>query len=630
MYTSPDIDLILLGEDTLQIRFPFRLRDSLNLKGESASRIYGILNYCRTLDSATLTQYKEEIGFLHKHDLLVDRLTEQSTSVLPRCFIPFEVAHNLWAIRVDSRVYMFSATTPEEIIFNSEKVARSCSSKEDRQVFLKIFDAPIEVKISPSTLHLDKTDLGDARYIEAHNKVNCTIGLKLAHQDSTIRLSIQNLLMPPADGNTSLTTPWSEIIKYAKNQQIITSLTPREMSVSELTGVYVPHGYSSSYLLPSLKPGKFQFSFGAGLSPMEAAGKSCMEAIERLYSQQPIQGKICSQEQLRLQSISYIPVEQFINFLPQQISFFKLETDNLHNQEINWLPVLDVNQKTHFAPSAVCYYGDYTTHLEKSFFFNSCSNGCAAHLDQQKAILSGIQECVERDAIMLWWYNRLPPPYIAENTLPDNVQRFLNEEHLKNYEVRVLDLTLDTMPVILFVARNKQDCWPYFVCGSSCNTDYSTAIQKAFSEFYLAFSKTIADPPKSSPTQESVSAPLDHEAFYLDPKNKKTLSFLFKGERLDGQTSEYTNLEIDRVFRLLDQKIGPIFYHELGKLPLNQKEQIFVVKAIIPKLIPIAFGYLCDHLAHERIYELPVKLNLKKTRITKEAIWSNYSIHFFP
>ena len=62
-----------------------------------------------------------------------------------------------------------------------------------------------------------------------------------------------------------------------------------------------------------------------------------------------------------------------------------------------------------YLPSAYCYYG----HPESAQFFCATdANGTAAGNTIEEAILQGAFELIERDAVALWWYNRVARPHV--------------------------------------------------------------------------------------------------------------------------------------------------------------------------------------------------------------------------
>ncbi len=74
--------------------------------------------------------------------------------------------------------------------------------------------------------------------------------------------------------------------------------------------------------------------------------------------------------------------------------------------EVDWTPLWSLTHETErLLPTAYCYYG----HPEfKDGWCIPDSNGCAAGNTLEEALLQGFMELVERDAVALWWYNRIP------------------------------------------------------------------------------------------------------------------------------------------------------------------------------------------------------------------------------
>lgn len=73
--------------------------------------------------------------------------------------------------------------------------------------------------------------------------------------------------------------------------------------------------------------------------------------------------------------------------------------------EVDWSPLWSLtNGETRLLPSAYCYYGHPEFAARQSV---PDSNGCAAGTSIEEAILQGFMELVERDAVALWWYNRI-------------------------------------------------------------------------------------------------------------------------------------------------------------------------------------------------------------------------------
>ena len=81
--------------------------------------------------------------------------------------------------------------------------------------------------------------------------------------------------------------------------------------------------------------------------------------------------------------------------------------------ESDWTPVWSFtrNEKV-WIPAACCFlaYPDDSLHADR---IAADSNGCAAGKTLADAIVRGFCEMVERDALALWWYNRVQRPEIS-------------------------------------------------------------------------------------------------------------------------------------------------------------------------------------------------------------------------
>lgn len=82
------------------------------------------------------------------------------------------------------------------------------------------------------------------------------------------------------------------------------------------------------------------------------------------------------------------------------------------------------------------------------------SNGCASAPSRDEALLRGLLELVERDAVGIWWYNRLRQPVMDETVRADSRVRHVADALANaDRELHLLDLTHDLgVPVCAAVA----------------------------------------------------------------------------------------------------------------------------------------------------------------------------------
>ncbi|MEV7417483.1 TOMM precursor leader peptide-binding protein [Streptomyces sp. NPDC089919] len=132
-------------------------------------------------------------------------------------------------------------------------------------------------------------------------------------------------------------------------------------------------------------------------------------------------------------------------------------------------------------PAAYAWYGH--PDLDEHFFCIADSNGNAAGNTLEEAVLQGLCELTERDAVALWWYNRLRRPAFDMDSLDDPYVG-----HLRSYyeamdrDLWMLDLTFDLgMPVYAAASRRRHGVEDVLV-GFGAHPDPRVAAFRALTE----------------------------------------------------------------------------------------------------------------------------------------------------
>jgi oxazoline/thiazoline synthase len=151
--------------------------------------------------------------------------------------------------------------------------------------------------------------------------------------------------------------------------------------------------------------------------------------------------------------------------------------------EIDWTPAWSLTRgEPRYLPTAFCYYS--APQPEGAPYCIGDSNGCAAGNTLEEAILQGFLELVERDAVALWWYNRVRRPAIDLASFDDPYLERL-ETYLKEHgrEMWALDLTTDLgIPVFAAVARDVEGPEERIMPGFGAHLDPRTALLRAVTE----------------------------------------------------------------------------------------------------------------------------------------------------
>ncbi|KZN64843.1 hypothetical protein N473_13700 [Pseudoalteromonas luteoviolacea CPMOR-1] len=215
------------------------------------------------------------------------------------------------------------------------------------------------------------------------------------------------------------------------------------------------------------------------------------------------------------------------------------------------------------------------------------SNGCAAGQTIEEAALQGIFEVVERDAIAIWWYNKLVLPNVDLNTVDKGVIAALNSDLGLDWQCQLLDATHDIdIPVYIAIARNAKthEC----IFGFGCHLSPNIAIERAISEMCQVLD--VKD--KHSAMFDFKS--LENEAFlngcHHQPKKlPKSRSLSNIKQCLEDCLNKLSACDLDTF----------IIDYNRPEIPLK------CVKVIIP-----GTNHMWPQFANERLYSVPVKQGL--------------------
>ncbi len=113
----------------------------------------------------------------------------------------------------------------------------------------------------------------------------------------------------------------------------------------------------------------------------------------------------------------------------------------------------------------------------------SISTGQAAGPSKPAAILGGLREVIERDALAISWMHRLPPRQLDPNVMEESPTLRRHLDQRSDWDVRFFDLSLDdasSSVVAVMEQGNGKDRVLTF--GSACRDHPSSALEKAFLE----------------------------------------------------------------------------------------------------------------------------------------------------
>jgi oxazoline/thiazoline synthase len=165
-------------------------------------------------------------------------------------------------------------------------------------------------------------------------------------------------------------------------------------------------------------------------------------------------------------------------------SLFQFVCDPFDEQALlDWTPVWSLTQDRHrLLPTAMLYFGVPTG--RGPVYVRADSNGNAAGTTLEDAVLQGMLEVVERDAVAIWWYNQTRAPGVDLDAFTDPWLTELRDVYAGlTREVWVLDVTSDLgIPVMAAVSRRTDRPREDIMLGFGAHLDPAIALRRALTE----------------------------------------------------------------------------------------------------------------------------------------------------
>jgi oxazoline/thiazoline synthase len=150
---------------------------------------------------------------------------------------------------------------------------------------------------------------------------------------------------------------------------------------------------------------------------------------------------------------------------------------------LDWTPVWSLTQQRHrLLPTSMLYFGAPVE--SGQLYVRADSNGNAAGSSLEDAVLQGLLEVVERDAVALWWYNRTQAPEVDLASFGDRWVDELVEVYSRiGREVWVLDVTSDLgIPTMVALSRMVGGRTEAIMFGFGAHLDPLVALRRALTE----------------------------------------------------------------------------------------------------------------------------------------------------
>ena len=280
---------------------------------------------------------------------------------------------------------------------------------------------------------------------------------------------------------------------------------------------------------------------------------------------------------------------------------------------IDWSPVWSMSRgAVRYVPTAFAYY-QYKDSVQPDLCRGD-SNGNASGNSIEEAILQGFLELVERDAVALWWYNRIQKPGLDISTVDEPyLQRHAAALRSRGRETWILDLTSDLgIPVYVAVSRQVDSARENLMFGFGAHLDAKIAAVRAVTEMNQMLTNIPSDDAELSESQVAKSEMLQ----WLTTATLAAHPYLAPLPDAVPLASSVSTSDDLRDDVLTCQSI--LERHGMEMLVLDQTRpdlQIPVVKVIVPGL-----RHFWARFARGRLYDVPVKMGWLDAPLTEEEL----------
>ena len=374
-----------------------------------------------------------------------------------------------------------------------------------------------------------------------------------------------------------------------------------------------------SHLIGSLRSS----SLGKGMSDAQAKASALCEAAER-YS-----GCIQGTEIKRRATFNELACEAIhpndvMNFSDLQYEN-RLEWNERHksgfhfiprrldpDQRLDWTPVWSLSERRHkYLPTELLYY-DRSLVDREHLVAVGCSNGAAAGNSIEEAILQGLFEVVERDAVAMWWYNKLRRPPVDMLSFDDLWLANARKQYRElGRELAVVDLTNDLgIPVFAAFSYYRDREEESITIGYGCHLDPRIAIQRAMTETcQMLYLEMRGD-------RSAVEIFGDGWMIWAKTANE---TYILPDESAAAKTRDhYPDLEFDDIFDCIEYCRGLFEARGMELLVLDQTRadiRVPVAKVVVPGL-----RHFWPRFGPGRLYEVPVEMGWLGEKLTESEL----------
>ncbi len=314
------------------------------------------------------------------------------------------------------------------------------------------------------------------------------------------------------------------------------------------------------------------------------------------------------------------------------------------NVNISWVWAYSLTRRRPvLVPATLVYLGYEEVEGEKVIGRNA-SSGLAAGATLEEAILSGLNEVIERDAFTISWMRRRVGPLIKvdDDELAESIRKRYMTDH-PEVNLRFHDISLDIRTTcVLGLLRRPAEFGPALSVSSVSRTSPRDAIGKCMREIgqgfpYIRYLRDQLKDWEMAPDFTDLTTFDHHYTMYNRRPDLVTrnLSFcdavtdeVLMSELPDPSTGRPLG-DIDVLTQMLDELGHEVIVVDITT-PDVKEVGLHVVRVLAPGLMPIHGSHNFPYLGVQRLYDVPEKLGWAETEGWDPNQGINKDPHPFP
>lgn len=301
-----------------------------------------------------------------------------------------------------------------------------------------------------------------------------------------------------------------------------------------------------------------------------------------------------------------------------------------HDSLFSWIEARSLFDSQKYLVPAQMVFMFYERLEGEPIIRETSTNGAAAGSSWEMASYNAICEAIERDALMIFWLNKLTPPKIDISELIQKnpvIENIYNQFQRLNLELSILDITTDIgVPTVMSIVLDDSGQRRPLHIGLRTDLNVRKAVIGSMFEFLGMGVMKLPSVSEMERVNKLAPNALDlkeRKIFWADSGKLKHIEFLLEGKTKRGIKDDFANSsyrqkleELKRIFR---KKRFDVYLVDATSQAARDAGLV-VSAALIPGIYPLYLNENFKYLGVGRLYTAPVEMGHLKSPKTEDEM----------